>query len=200
MAPEKKQKVSRKEQILQVLASMLEDNLGERITTAKLAVEVGVTEAALYRHFPSKAKMYEGLIEFIEETVFSRVTRIKAEGQGCLDKLQKILTLVLAFAEKNQGMCRILAGDALAGENEKVRNRAEQFFQRLETELKQIIKEGEAQEGLTRRLSPAASANLLLVNVEGRVHQFVRSEFKVKPTAHWVSHWPILASGLFQQP
>lgn len=198
MAPAKKEKVSRKEQILQVLASMLEQNLGERITTAKLATEVGVTEAALYRHFPSKAKMFEGLIEFIEETVFSRVNRIKQDGQGSLDKLQKILTLVLAFAERNQGMCRILAGDALAGESEKVRVRAEHFFQRLETELKQIIKEGEISEGQPRRLSPAASANLLVVNVEGRIHQFVRSEFKVKPTAHWVSHWPILAGGLFQ--
>ena len=198
MAPAKKDKVSRKEQILQVLASMLEDNLGERITTAKLAAEVGVTEAALYRHFPSKAKMYEGLIEFIEETVFTRINRIKQDGQNALDKLQKTLTLVLAFCEKNQGMCRILAGDALAGESEKVRTRAEHFFQRLETELKQMIKDGEAHEALARKLSPAASANLLLVNVEGRIHQYVRSEFKVKPTAHWANHWPILAGGVFQ--
>lgn len=198
MAPAKKEKLSRKEQILQVLAGMLEDNLGERITTAKLANEVGVTEAALYRHFPSKSKMYEGLVEFIEETVFTRITRIKQDELSSIDKLQKILTLVLAFAERNQGMCRILAGDALAGESSKVRARAEQFFQRLETELKQVIKEGEASESRARRLSPAASANLLLVNVEGRIHQFVRSEYKIKPTAHWVGHWPILASGLFQ--
>lgn len=198
MAPAKKEKLSRKEQILQVLAGMLEDNLGERITTAKLANEVGVTEAALYRHFPSKSKMYEGLVEFIEDTVFTRITRIKQDELSSIDKLQKILTLVLAFAERNQGMCRILAGDALAGESSKVRARAEQFFQRLETELKQVIKEGEASESRARRLSPAASANLLLVNVEGRIHQFVRSEYKIKPTAHWVSHWPILASGLFQ--
>lgn len=198
MAPNKKDKLSRKEQILQVLVRMLEDNLGERITTAKLASEVGVTEAALYRHFPSKAKMYEGLIEFIEETVFTRITRINKDEGSSLEKLQKVLTLVLAFAERNQGMCRILAGDALAGENPKVQARAEQFFQRLETEFKQIIRDGESKEGKSRRLSPAAGANLLLVNVEGRIHQFVRSEFKVKPTSHWTSHWPILANGLFQ--
>lgn len=198
MAKAKEQKMSRKEQILQVLVRMLEDNLGERITTAKLAAEVGVTEAALYRHFPSKAKMYEGLIEFIEEAVFSRISRIKQEEGSSLEKLQRILTLVLAFAEKNQGMCRILAGDALAGENQKVRARAEQFFQRLETELKQVIRDAEVKEGTQRRLTPAAGANLLLVNIEGRIHQFVRSEFKVKPTAHWASHWPMLAHGLFK--
>jgi TetR/AcrR family transcriptional regulator len=198
MAIAKEQKMSRKEQILQVLVRMLEDNLGERITTAKLAAEVGVTEAALYRHFPSKAKMYEGLVEFIEETVFSRISRIKQDDGSSLEKLQRILTLVLAFAEKNQGMCRILAGDALAGENRKVRARAEQFFQRLETELKQVIRDAEVREGTQRRLTPAAGANLLLVNVEGRIHQFVRSEFQIKPTAHWASHWPMLANGLFQ--
>jgi len=199
MPSAKSDKLSRKEQILQVLASMLEDNLGEKVTTAKLASEVGVTEAALYRHFPSKAKMYEGLIEFIEEAVFSRITRIKQDEQTSLEKLQKILTLVLAFSEKNRGMCRILAGDALAGESPKVRARAENFFQRLETELKQIVKEGEVSEGLVRRLSPSASANLLVVNVEGRIHQFVRSGFSIEPTSHWAGHWPILASGLFQQ-
>jgi TetR/AcrR family transcriptional regulator len=197
MATKQETKVSRKDQILQVLAKMLEDNLGERVTTAKLAAEVGVTEAALYRHFPSKAKMYEGLVEFIEETVFSRITRINQDPNTALEKLQKILTLVLAFAERNQGMCRILVGDALAGESPKVRARAEHFFQRLETEIKQVIRNAELNEGKKLRLSAVAGANLLVVNLEGRIHQFVRSEFKVKPTAHWASHWPLLASGLF---
>jgi TetR/AcrR family transcriptional regulator len=197
MATKQEAKVSRKDQILQVLVKMLEDNLGERITTAKLAAEVGVTEAALYRHFPSKGKMYEGLVEFIEETVFSRITRINQDSNGALEKLQKILTLVLAFAERNQGMCRILVGDALANESPKVRARAEQFFQRLETELKQVIRDAELKEGKKLRLSAISGANLLVVNVEGRIHQFVRSEFKTKPTAHWANHWPLLASGLF---
>lgn len=197
MATNQEPKVSRKDQILQVLAKMLEENLGERVTTAKLAAEVGVTEAALYRHFPSKAKMYEGLVEFIEETVFSRITRINQDPNTALEKLQKILTLVLAFAERNQGMCRILVGDALAGESPKVRARAEHFFQRLETEIKQVIRNAEINEGKKLRLSAIAGANLLVVNLEGRIHQFVRSEFKVKPTAHWASHWPLLASGLF---
>lgn len=197
MATKQEPKVSRKDQILQVLAKMLEENLGERVTTAKLAAEVGVTEAALYRHFPSKAKMYEGLVEFIEETVFSRITRINQDPNTALEKLQKILTLVLAFAERNQGMCRILVGDALAGESPKVRARAEHFFQRLETEIKQVIRNAEINEGKKLRLSAIAGANLLVVNLEGRIHQFVRSEFKVKPTAHWASHWPLLASGLF---
>lgn len=195
----KQNKSDRRQQILEVLTRMLEENIGGRITTANLAKEVGVTEAALYRHFPSKAKMFEGLIEFIEEAVFSRVNRInQEEGARAIEKLQKILTLVLAFAEKNAGLCRIIMGDALQGENPKVRQRARQFFERLETEIKQVIRQAEVNEKLKLRSTAALGANLLIVNLEGRIHQYVRTEFSVKPTAGWSAHWPLLAAGTFQ--
>lgn len=198
MSTKKNTKPNRRQQILEVLAQMLEDNVGERITTARLAKQVGVTEAALYRHFPSKGKMFEGLIEFIEEAVYSRVTRINQEVEGGVERLQKILTLVLAFAEKNPGMCRIIMGEALAGENPRLRERAQHFFERLETELRQVIRQTEVKESKKLRLSSSAGANLLLVTVEGRIHQYVRSGFKIKPTSHWSAHWPLLAAGLFQ--
>jgi len=199
MTAKPKVRGQRRQQILEVLAAMLENNIGERITTAKLAAEVGVTEAALYRHFPSKGKMFEGLIEFIEEAVFSRITRINQEPGNSVERLQKMLTLVLAFCEKNPGMCRILMGDALAGENARLRQRAGHFFERLETEIRQVIREAEIREHKKLRVAGPVGANLLLMNVEGRIHQFVRTEFKAGPTAGWSSHWPLLAAGLFQQ-
>ncbi len=198
VATEKKSKPNRRQQILQVLAEMLEQNPGERITTARLAAEVGVTEAALYRHFPSKGKMFEGLLEYIEETVFARIKLINHEVPTAIERLQRILIFVLAFSEKNPGMCRIMMGDALAGENPKLQQRAAQFFQRLETELRQVIREAEIREKKACRLTGAAGANLLLLNVEGRIHQYVRTEFKQSPTQGWSAHWPLLANGLFQ--
>ncbi len=198
MAEQRKSKSNRRQEILEALAKMLENDPGARITTAKLAKQVGVTEAALYRHFPSKGKMFEGLIEFIEDAVFSRITRINQEVGSGVERLQKILTLVLAFCEKNPGMCRIMMGDALAGENPKLQQRAAQFFQRLETELRQVIREAEIREKKTCRLPGMAGANLLLLNVEGRIHQYVRTQFKQSPTQGWSAHWPLLASGLFQ--
>lgn len=196
--PAQKNKTNRRQQILEVLAKMLEQNAGERITTAKLAVEVGVTEAALYRHFPSKAKMFEGLIEFVEEAVFSRISRINSESQQALERLQRILTLVLAFAEKNPGLCRVVMGDVLAGENPKLRARARQFFERLETEIKLIIRDAELKESKPLRMTSAASSSLLVINIEGRIHQYIRTDFKVGPTSGWAAHWPLLASGVFQ--
>ncbi len=136
-------KVSRSEQILQALARMLESNHGQRITTAALAKEVGVSEAALYRHFPSKARMFEGLIGFIEETIFSRANLISTSSSPAIRQCEQILTLVLAFVERNPGMARILTGDALAGETDRLRHRVNQFFERLETQLKQIMREAE---------------------------------------------------------
>lgn len=196
--PTTQKKANRRQQILETLTQMLEDDAGSKITTAQLAKRVGVTEAALYRHFPSKGKMFEGLIEFIEEAVFSRINRINSEAGTSLEKLQKVLTLVLAFSEKNPGLCRILMGDALAGESPKLRQRARQFFERLETELKQVIRHAEVNEKKKLRLSSALGANLLIVNIEGRIHQYVRTEFHTKPTAGWTGHWPLLAAGLFQ--
>jgi TetR/AcrR family transcriptional regulator len=197
---ESKPTTSRHDQILQALAHMLESNPGKTITTAKLAKEVGVSEAALYRHFPSKARMFEGLIQFIEETLFSRVTRILQEEEAALPRCEAILTLLLAFAERNPGMCRILIGDALAGELERLRDRVTQIFDRLETQLKQVIREAEIREGLRPIMPINQAATLLLTVAEGRINQFVRSEFKRKPTADWNLHWQVLSKTLFDQP
>ncbi len=192
------EKLSRREQILQCLAHMLE-NPGQKITTAALAKEVGVSEAALYRHFPSKARMFEGLIGFIEETVFSRVTAIAQVEADGIKQCEQVLTLLLAFVERNPGMARILTGDALTGETDRLRQRINQFFERLETQLKQIMREAEAKNGL-RTVAPAgASANLILASAEGRIRQFVRTEFRKKPTEQWQDQWPRLATGVFRE-
>lgn len=198
VSTEKKSKPNRREQILQVLASMLEQNPGERITTARLAEQVGVTEAALYRHFPSKGKMFEGLLEFIEETVFARIKLINHEVPTAVERLQRVLIFVLAFAEKNPGMCALLAGGGLAGEKPKMRQRAAQFFSRLETELRQILREAEIREQKKLKLTGVSGASLLSLNIEGRIHQYVRTEFKLVPTQGWSAHWPVLAACLFQ--
>lgn len=192
-------KVSRRQQILEALAHMLEANPGERITTAKLAKEVGVSEAALYRHFPSKSKMFEGLIEFIEDTLFSRINMIIKEEQQAVIRCEKILSLLLAFTERNPGITRILTGDALAGETERLRTRVAQLFDRFETQLKQILREAEINEGIRTTIPVATAANMLLAVVEGRICQFVRSEFKRKPTENWQDQWLLLMEGFFKQ-
>ena len=191
-------KLSRREQILQSLAHMLEANAGARITTAGLAREVGVSEAALYRHFPSKAKMFEGLIGFIEETLFSRVKMITQSDGNSLKQCEQILTLLLAFVERNPGMARIMTGEALSGETERLRQQVSQLFNRLELQLKQILREAELKEGLRTQASPTVSANLLMACAEGRIRQFVRSEFKQPPTQGWDDQWPLLAQPLFR--
>jgi len=193
---EREQKPSRKQQILQALAHMLEINPGARITTASLAKEVGVSEAALYRHFPSKAKMFEGLIEFIEATIFTRINRIRSEQEETLARIEQSMTLILTFAEKNPGMCRILTGDALSGETERLRARIAQFFERLETQFKQILREAELRDVKSSRINESAMANLLLALIEGRIRQYVRSEFKAKPLTHWQDQWAFLAGNI----
>ncbi|GAA0789454.1 nucleoid occlusion factor SlmA [Marinobacterium sediminicola] len=195
---DKAQKISRREQILQALAQMLESNPGQRITTAALAREVGVSEAALYRHFPSKARMFEGLIGFIEETLFSRIKLIIGSEISATRQCEQILTLLLAFVEKNPGMARILTGDALSGETERLRVRVNQLFERLETQLKQVMREAELREGLRTEIPAGSAANLMLAAAEGRIRQFVRSEFKRRPTELWAEQWGRLAAGLFR--
>lgn len=192
-------KASRRTQILEALAQMLEQSPGERITTAGLAKQVGVSEAALYRHFPSKSKMFEGLIEFIEDAVFSRVNLILEEEPSASSRCEKILGLLLAFAERNPGITRILTGDALAGETERLRIRVAQFYDRLETQLKQILREAEMREGIRPTVPINAAANLLLATAEGRISQFVRSEFKRRPTENWEDQWPLLMEGFFKR-
>jgi len=197
MATERK--ASRKEQILQALAHMLEATPGGRITTAALAREVGVSEAALYRHFPSKAKMFEGLIEFIELSLFSRITLILKEERDALTQCGEILHLRLAFSEKNPGITRILTGDAITGETDRLRQRVIQLFDRIETQLKQVLREAELKEGKRTRLSAAQSANLMLSAAEGRICQYVRSGFQRPPTAGWDDQWQLLGQCIYLQ-
>ena len=189
---------SRREEILQALAKMLETQPGTRITTAKLAAEVGVSEAALYRHFPSKAKMFEGLIEFVEDAIFSRVSLILGEESQARGQIAKVLQLLLTFTERNPGITRIFNGDALAGENERLRSRVVQFYDRLETQLKTILREAELREGLRTVITANSTANLLLSAAEGRIGQFVRSDFKRLPTENWEEQWQLLSETIFR--
>ena len=188
----------RREQILQALAHMLEHQAGQRITTKSLAAEVGVSEAALYRHFPSKARMFEGLIDFIEETLLSRVNLILSEEKETLARCERILQLLLMFAERNPGITRILNGDALLGEHDRLRDRISILFDKLETQLKQALREKRLREGQGFQLDETMLANLLLAYTEGRISQFVRSEFKIKPTAGFEDQWQFIRSQLLQ--
>ncbi len=190
------QKVSRKEEILQALAKMLQNQKRGRITTATLAQQVGVSEAALYRHYPSKAKIYEALIEFIEETLFTRINLILKEQESTLLRCEHILTLVLAFAEQNPGLCRLLTGDALVEEEESLRLRITRLFERVETQIKQVLRESEIREGTQTRLPTGAAASMLTALVEGRIVQFVRSEFKRSPTSDWSAQWAFISQQL----
>ena len=190
-------RANRREQILQSFATMLETHPGSRITTAALAAHVGVSEAALYRHFPSKAKMIDGLIAFAETTVFERVGQIVDEHGDPETRCRAVLTLLLTFCERNPGFARLFGGDALQGETDRLRQRMRQFYDRIETQLRQIIREAYATRPTAAPLSAAAAANLILASAEGRIHQFVRSEFKVQPTDGWPSQWLVLAGALF---
>lgn len=189
--------MTRKQQILQTLAEMLEEGAGKRITTARLAERVGVSEAALYRHFPSKARMFEGLIEFIEETLFTRIKRILDEDARAAKRCQAMLYLLLAFAERNPGLCRILVGDALASEADRLRHRVVQLFDRLEVQLRQIVRESGLLEEQETTVPPGVAANLMLAAAEGRIAQYARSGFKNLPTRDWDAQWNLLAAGIF---
>ncbi|MFP6803374.1 MAG: nucleoid occlusion factor SlmA [Pseudomonadales bacterium] len=194
---EEHKKPSRKEQILQSLATILEQNPGERITTAGLAKHVGVSEAALYRHFPSKAKMFEALIEFIENTIFPRINQIMNEEMEADKRCEKILGLILTFCERNPGITRILTGDPLAGETERLRQRVTQLFDRIEAQLRQIIREMPIRGQQKSSTDPVVAANLLLSLAEGRIGQYVRSDFERKPTTEWDAQWQVVREGLF---
>ena len=189
---------TRAQEILQALARMLEKSGGGRITTAALAAELGVSEAALYRHFPSKTRMYEGLIDFIEDTVFARVRGIISDEPNAVNQCYRILSLVLAFAEKNPGITRILNGDALTGETERLHDRIAQFFDRLESQLKQILREAEVRDGLKLQVPVSTAANLMLFSTDGKISQFVRSQFKTPPTKDWQEQWQLITAAMFE--
>lgn len=188
-------KTNRRDEILQALAQMLESADGaSRITTAKLAKQVGVSEAALYRHFPSKARMFEGLIEFIEESLMSRINRILDEEKDTLTRIRLVLQLILVFAERNPGLTRILSGHALMFENERLRDRINQLFERIETSLRQILRERKLREGKAFPVDEKILAAQLLGQVEGSLNRFVRSDFKYPPTANFEEYWALLSA------
>ena len=190
--------VDRKQQILMALAEMLEEAPDTRITTARLASAVGVSEAALYRHFPSKRNMYAALLEFAEDTLFGLIGRIPGEQAGALDQCHRLLCIYLEFCEKNPGITRLLTGRALTGESLRLHQQVEQLYQRLETQLKQYLREAEIREQLRTRLPVATAANLLMAAAEGRVSQFCRSDFRRSPLEGWVDQWAHLAGGLMK--
>jgi TetR/AcrR family transcriptional regulator len=182
----------RKLQILQVIAEMLHDPAGEKITTAALAKRLDVSEAALYRHFASKAQMFEGLIEFIESSLFSVINNIVTKEEDGLHQAQMIVSLLLGFAEKNRGLTRVLIGDALVNENDRLQIRINQLLDRVEASLKQALRIAATQGKLPAAHDFAAHANLLRCYALGRWHQFVKSGFKDTPLAQWQQQWPLL--------
>ena len=189
-------KSSRRQGILEALALELEHNPGKRITTAQLAASLGVSEAALYRHFPSKARMFEGLIEFAEETVFSLISQILVTEKNAITRCEKILTLMLGFSAKNPGISSVLVGTALTGESERLRQRVNQFFERIETQLRQILRERELTLNEAGGRPVNETANLLLIVVEGHIQQYVRSGFQKSPLNGWEQQWQLLIPAL----
>jgi TetR/AcrR family transcriptional regulator len=180
----------RRVQILQALAMMLEQPGAERITTAALAARLEVSEAALYRHFASKAQMFEGLIEFIEQSVFSLVNQIQereaagnGQGEGGSRQAARIATMLVQFAEKNPGMTRVMVGDALVYENERLQQRMNQFFDKIESTLKQCLR-GEGEASATPTVDAQVRASMLTAFVVGRLQRFARSGFRRSPSEH----------------
>ncbi len=191
-------RIDRKQQILEVLARELETHPGSRITTAGLAQAVGVSEAALYRHFASKARMFEALIDFAEDSVFSLVNRILEQDQDAVARCERITRVLLGFSDRNPGITRILLGDALVGENERLRARVGRFFERVETQLKQVLREANLADGQRAAASIDASANQIMALIEGRICQYVRSDFRRRPTEFLDEQWVMLRAGLFR--
>jgi TetR/AcrR family transcriptional regulator len=182
----------RKLQILQTLAEMLEAPTAEKITTAALAARLQVSEAALYRHFASKAQMYEGLIEFIESTLFGFINKLAGDGGRGIEQAQAITRLLLGFAEKNRGMTRMLTGEVLVHEKERLQARMNQLMDRLEASLRQALRIAASQGDVMEGVDPGVAANLILAYVQGRWQQFVKSGFKRLPLENWEAQWLLL--------
>ena len=175
----------RRIQILQTLAAMLEQPGAERITTAALAARLEVSEAALYRHFASKAQMFEGLIEFIETSIFSLLNQIAEKNDASSVKARHMVTVVLQFAQRNPGMARVMVGDALVFENDRLEQRMNQFFERFESSLRQVLREqAQSQSSATPTVDANVQASVLLSFVVGRLQRFARSGYKRLPTEH----------------
>lgn len=186
----------RKAQILQVLAQMLEHPAAEKITTAALAARLGVSEAALYRHFTGKAQMFEGLIDFIEQTLFALINKISSEEKSGVRQAEAMIAVLLGFAQKNRGMTRVLIGDALVNEDARLQARINQLHDRLEAGLKQALRFGATQQEIAADVDVAAQANALMSFVIGRWHQFAKSGFKRDPVELWAKQWRQLMEGV----
>lgn len=182
----------RRLQILQTLAEMLETPKGEKITTAALAARLDCSEAALYRHFASKAQMFEALIEFIEQSLFGVINQITSEENLGLKQIELVLALLLRFSQKNRGMTRVLIGDALVNENERLQQRINALLDKVEAELKQSLRIAATQENLKTDADFGALANLLRCYVVGRWEQYARSGFIREPLAQWPQQWTML--------
>ncbi|KAA8725597.1 MAG: nucleoid occlusion factor SlmA [Ewingella americana] len=197
MAEKETTKRNRREEILQALAQMLQSSDGsQRITTAKLAANVGVSEAALYRHFPSKTRMFDSLIEFIEDSLITRINLILQDEKETLNRLRLILLLILGFAERNPGLTRIMTGHALMFEQDRLQGRINQLFERIEVQLKQVLREKKMREGGGYSTDETLLASQLLAYCEGMLSRFVRSEFKYRPTQDFDARWPLIAAQL----
>ena len=191
----------RKLQILQTLAGMLESPKAEKITTAALAARLECSEAALYRHFASKAQMFEGLIEFIESSLFGVINQISAEETQGLQQVEHILALLLNFAQRNRGMTKVLTGDALVNENERLQLRINQLLDKIEAALKQALRVAATQELISAGADFGALANILLCYIIGRWQQYAKSGFTREPMAQWPQQWPmLLVACLSQRP
>lgn len=186
----------RKAQILQTLAQMLEGPSAERITTAALAARIEVSEAALYRHFKGKADMFAGLIDFVEQTLFSLINKITSEEQSGLRQTEAIMTMLLGFAQKNRGMTRVLIGDALVTEDDALQARINQIHDRIEAALKQALRFAMTQKEVADDVDPAAQANALMSFVAGRWHQYAKSGFRRDPAEFWQRQWKQLMEGV----
>jgi len=182
----------RKLQILQTVAQMLEQPKGEKITTAALAARLELSEAALYRHFASKAQMFEGLIDFIEQTVFGLINKITQEEKSGLRQVEAMVSMLLGFAQKNRGMSRVLIGDALVNEDERLQQRINQMLDRIEATLKQSLRMAATQGEMGAATDVGAHANLLVCYVIGRWQQFAKSGFTRDPMAQWPAQSAIL--------
>lgn len=193
-----KTRPDRRQHILQVLAEELEVHPGSRITTARLAKAVGVSEAALYRHFASKAKMFEALIDFAEESIFGLINKILEQESHADLRCDRIIQLLLGFSERNPGITRVLLGDALVGENERLRIRVGKFFDRIETQIKQVLREANLGQGPRAAQTIDATANQVMTLIEGHMSQYVRSNFEKKPTTYIGEQWLALKPGLFK--
>lgn len=182
----------RKLQILQMLAEMLEAPSSEKITTAALAARIDVSEAALYRHFASKAQMFEGLIQFIEDTLFGLINKITSEEKNGFKQIESICVLLLGFAQKNRGMTRVLIGDALVHEDRRLQLRINQLHDRIEATIKQALRFAASQKEFNAEVDPAAFANLIMSYVAGRWHQYAKSGFTRDPMQYWTDQWKAL--------